>query len=70
MFNNVEADILEFLNRPGKENSTMADICKEFPKRNPDVIKASVKALVESGDIWSEGLPLRYKNISPGIDKN
>ena len=64
MFNSVETDILEFLKRSGNTESTLIQICQAFPKRNPGVIKASVKALVESGDIWSEGSPAKYTNIS------
>lgn len=64
MLNSVEVDILEFLNRQGKDNSTMAEICAEFPNRSAFVIKTSVKALVESGDVWNQGSPSKYTAIS------
>ncbi len=60
MLNSVEVDILEFLQRRPDLTYSMAEICSEFQKRNAGVIQASVKALVESGHLWSEGSPLKY----------
>lgn len=64
MYNFVENEILDFLKRPGKSSSTINEIVNEFPHRNPEVIKTALKGLVESGDVWSEGNPIRYTVIS------